>query len=170
MLLDLRLGDMSGYDVLRWMRGRDLMLPTGVMTAFRLEFDPDEAIALGAMAYVDQPLSIDEVLALVESLTAPPRPADDPLRLHQRLLTGQPGALDCLAHLFLESLPGRLKRAFPRVPWDFAVDATTDACLEYGANPARFDASRSSIGDFVYLIARRKLSNRLRSETALRDR
>jgi RNA polymerase sigma-70 factor (ECF subfamily) len=141
------------------------------MTAFRVAFDPDEAIALGAMAYADQLLSIDDIPALAASLTAPPSPSDDPLRLHMRFLAGQPGALDCLDSVFLKALPPRLERAFPRAPWDFTVDATTDACLEYGANPVRFDASRnSSIVDFVYLIARRNLANRLRAETSLKDR
>jgi CheY-like chemotaxis protein len=130
LLLDLNLGDMTGYDVLRWMRTQAIVVPTAVMTAFPGEFDPDEAIELGATAYADQPLSIDDILALAETLTAPPSPCDDPLRLHARFLAGQPGALDCLASVFLKVLPARLGRAFPRVPWDFTFDAVTDACLE----------------------------------------
>ena len=104
-------------------------------------------------------------------MTAPPSPSDALLQLHIRSLTGEPGALDCLDSVFLKTLPPRLRRLFPHAPWDFTVDATTDAYLEYGANPARFDPSRnSSIIDFVYLIARRNLTNRLRAETALKDR
>lgn len=54
---------------------------------------------------------------------------------------------------------------------EFAVDATEDASLEYGANPARFDPSRlRSVVDFVYVIARRNLLDRLRAETALKHR
>jgi DNA-binding response OmpR family regulator len=171
LLLDLNLGDITGYDVLRWMRDQSVVVPTAVMTAFRTAFDPDEAIALGAMTYVDQPLSIDDILALADSLTAPPSPHDDPLRLHTCFLAGQPHALDCLASVFLKALPRRLRRAFPGVPWDFTLDAATDACLEYAANPARFDRSRNaSIVDFVYLIARRNLANRVRAEIALKHR
>jgi CheY-like chemotaxis protein len=171
LLLDLKLGDMTGYDVLHWMRAQSVVVPTAVMTAFRAAFDPDDAIALGAIAYADQPLSIDDILALADSLTAAPSPRDDPLRLHTRFLAGHPGALDCLASVFLKVLPPRLRRAFPRVPWDFTLDAATDACLEYAANPARFDRFRSaSIVDFVYLIARRNLANRVRAEIALKNR
>ncbi len=171
LLLDLKLGDMTGYDVLRWMRGQRMIVPTAVMTAFRAEFDPDEAIALGALSYVDRLLSIDDILILAETLTARPSPRDDPLQLHARYLAGQPGALECLASVFLNTLPSRLQRTFPRVPWDFAVDAVTDACLEYAANPARFDPSRSaSIVEFLYLVAQRNLRNRLRAETALKRR
>ena len=171
LLLDLKLGDMSGYDVLRWMRSRSVCVPTAVMTAFRAEFDPDEAIALGAYAYADQPLSIDDILTLAEWMTAPPSPHDDPVHLHARVLAGQPGALNCLAGVFLQRLPPRLQRAFPRVPWDFTFDAVTDACLEYAGNPARFDPSLSaSIVDFLYLIARRNLADRVRAEIALKNR
>jgi CheY-like chemotaxis protein len=171
LLLDLNLGDMTGYDVLRWMRVQSIRVPTAVMTAFCAEFNADEAIGLGAIAYADQPLSVDDILALVESLTAQPSPNDDPLRLHARLLVGQPGALDCLGSVFLQLIPPRLMRAFPRVPWDFALDAVTDACLQYAANPKRFDWSRSrSIIDFVHLIARRNLANRIRAEAALKRR
>jgi CheY-like chemotaxis protein len=171
LLLDLKLVDMTGYDVLRWVRAQRMVVPTAVLTAFRLEFDPDEAIALGALAYIDQPLSVGDILALADILTAPPSPSEDPLQLHKRLLAGQPGALECLASVFLNVLPPRLQRAFPRVPWDFALDAATDACLEYSANPAKFDMSSSvSLVDFVQLIARRNLADRLRAEIALKNR
>jgi CheY-like chemotaxis protein len=171
LLLDLKLGDMTGYDVLRWMRAKSVVVPTAVMTAFRATFNPDEAIALGALAYADRPLSIDDILALADTLTAPPCLRDDPLRLHARFLAGQPGALDCLASLFLKALPPRLARTFPAAPWDFTVDATTDACLEYAAHPTRFDPSRGvSIVDFLYLIARRNLADRVRAEIALKHR
>lgn len=168
--LDLNLGDMTGYDVLRWMRAQPVAVPTAVMTAFRASFEPDEAIALGALSYNDQPLSIDDILNLAEALTAPPSVYDDPLRLHMRYLAGHPGALDCLAAVLLKTLPPRLERAF-RAPRDFAVDATHDALLDYIAHPRRFDPSRlASIVDFVYVMARRNLSDRLRSEHARKNR
>jgi hypothetical protein len=111
------------------------------------------------------------LLVVDEALAAPPSPSDDPLQLHARVLTGQPGALDCLANVFLKALPPRLERTFRQVPWDFAIDAATDACLDYAAHPERFDSSRTaSIVDFVFLIARRNLVDRLRGETALKNR
>ena len=47
-------------------------VPTAVVTAFRVEFDPDEAIALGALAYADQPLSSDTLLTTARVLIRPP--------------------------------------------------------------------------------------------------
>lgn len=171
LLLDLKLGDMTGYDVLRWMRTQDIVVPTAVMTAFQFEFDPDEAIGLGAMAYADQPLSIDDVLALAESLTTPLSSLDSPQRLHARVLAGDPGALECLDTVFLKVIPARLEHAFPRAPSDFAMDAAVDASLEYAANPAKFDPFRlPSVVDFVYMVAKRNLTDRLRTESALEDR
>ena len=171
VMLDLKLGDMTGYDVLRWMRTRGMFVPTAVMTAFQFEFNPDQAIELGAIAYADQPLSIDDVVALAESLTTPPSPSDRPKRLHARVLAGDPGAVECLYTLFLKSVPPRLERTFPRAPRDFAMDAVVDASLEYAANPAKFDPSRvPSVLDFVYVAARRNLMDRLRSERAFEDR
>jgi CheY-like chemotaxis protein len=171
MLLDLKLGDMTGYDVLRWMRTQGIFVPTAVMTAFQVEFDPDEAIGLGAMGYANQPLSIDNVLALAASLTTLPSPLDSPQRLHARVLAGDPGALECLYTVFLTTVPARLERTFPRAPSDFAMDAAVDASLEYAANPGKFDTSRlHSVVDFVYMVGRRNLMDRLRSESALGDR
>jgi len=171
VLLDLKLGDMTGYDVLRWMRTKGIAVPTAVMTGFHFEFDPDEAIGLGAMAYADRPLSIDDVLALAESLTTPASPLDSPQRLHARVLAGDPGALECLDTVFLKAVPARLERTFPRAPSDFAMDAAVDASLEYAANPTKFDPSRlPSVVDFVYMVARRNLTDRLRAESAFEDR
>jgi hypothetical protein len=142
---------------------RDLRTLPGWKEAWQTERKEDE----------DQPTGDKTPLEALDAAitSAPPSPHDDPLRLHTRFLAGQPHALDCLASVFLKVLPQRLGRAFPRVPWDFTLDAATDACLEYAANPARFDRFRSaSILDFVYLIARRNLANRVRAEIALKNR
>ena len=47
VLLDLKLGDMTGYDVLRWMRSRQIFVAPAALTAFHLEFNPDDANRLG---------------------------------------------------------------------------------------------------------------------------
>jgi CheY-like chemotaxis protein len=134
LFLDLRLPDMTEFDVLRWMRSAERFVPTAVVTAFRVEFDPDEAIALGALAYADQPLSSDTLLRTARALVRPPSAHDDPDDLHRRVLAGDPAALDALAEICLRELPRRLERAFPREPWDLAVDAVIEyADFECGA-------------------------------------
>jgi CheY-like chemotaxis protein len=167
ILLDYRLGDMTGCDVLRWMRREGRMAPTAVLTAFPADFDPDEAISLGALAYSEQPLDIATLIALTGTLVAPPSQTDDPTHLHARVLAGDPGALECLDAMFLAVLPPRLARAFPRAPHDLVQDAVVDAALEYGAAPQRFDPSRApSIADFVSVIATRNLRDCLAAEAS----
>ncbi len=171
MFLDLNLGDMTGYDVLRWMCVQHRMVATVVMTAFPVEFDPDEAIELGAIAYADHTLSIEELVAVANSISMSRAPHDDPQRLHVRVLVGDSLALEHLDAAFLRIIPRRLEKSFPRVPWDFAVDAAVDASLEYSAAPHSFDAVRlPSVIDFVYMIARRNLLNRFDSELKRKQR
>ena len=91
MFLDLRLPDKTGIDVLKWMRSVNRFVPTAVVTAFRGEFDPDEAIALGALAYADQPLSLETLLATARALVRPPSASSDPDDLHRRVVAGDQG-------------------------------------------------------------------------------
>jgi CheY-like chemotaxis protein len=172
MFLDLNLGDGTGFDVLRWMRAERRFVPTVVMTAFRLEFGPDEAIELGAAAYVDQPLSVEGLIALAGSLTRPMSTLDDPNQLHVRVCAGDPGALEFLGAVFLRDLPRRLARAFPRVSADVIEDAVSTACVEYlGGAASGFDTAKGrSVLDFVYTIAWRNLRDRLQSESSRADR
>jgi CheY-like chemotaxis protein len=166
MVLDLRLPDMTGFDVLRWMRGQHRFVPTAVVTAFRVEFDPDEAIELGALAYADQPLSIDRLITLARALTRPPSTGDQPNELHRRVCAGDPAALECLCTICLQALPPRLERAFPRAPWDFAVDAVSQACFEYGLGGCRRIqcVMGVSVLDVLCRMAWRNLRDRIQSE------
>jgi DNA-binding response OmpR family regulator len=168
MLLDLNLGDGTGYDVLRSLRERHRFVPTAAMTAFRPEFDPDEAIDLGALAYVDHPIRTSTLIGLAATLTRPPSNLDDPNELHTRVLAGDPGALECLCAIFLRQLPRQLERAFPSLSWDLAEDAVSRSCSEYVAGAARrFHPSKTqSVLGFVYTIAWRNLDDHWRSERA----
>ena len=166
LFLDLRLPDMTGLDVLTWMRSANRFVPTAVVTAFRVEFDPDEAIELGALAYADQPLSTETLLATARALIRPPSAHDDPDDLHRRVLAGDPAALDALAEICLRELPRRLERAFPREPWDFAVDAVSQACLFYATVGARRVPRGASVMDFLYGVAWRRLDDQCRAAQA----
>ena len=166
LFLDLRLPDMTGLDVLRWMPSTNRFVPTAVVTAFGAQFDPDEAIVLGALSYADQPLSSDMLLATVRTLIHPPSAQDEPEDLHRRVLAGDPGALDALAELCLRELPRRLERAFPREPWDLAVDAVSQACLFYATVGAPRVPRDASVVNFLYGIAWRRLDDRRRAARA----
>jgi CheY-like chemotaxis protein len=169
--LDLRLADRSGLEVLRWMRQHGRFIPTCVMTAFRFDFNPDSALEMGALAFVDQPMWLEKLISLASSLTRPLSKLDNPDELHQRVIAGDPGALECLCAIFLETVPARLERAFPKVPSDLVCDAVSDSCLEYGLAPRRCDARRGrSVVDFAYAISWRNLENIRKSELARKNR
>lgn len=65
-LLDLRLPDGSGLDLLEWLRARDLDLPVIMMTAYSSVPEAVRALQLGACDYVAKPLDLDEIQRKVE--------------------------------------------------------------------------------------------------------
>jgi hypothetical protein len=99
------------------MRARGVVVPTAVMTAFRVAFDPDEAIALGAMAYADQPLSIDEGFADRILLSIRVEESNDALGLLERLdqpvdqdaIEASIPETDAIVVMLVEGVHGRLQ-------------------------------------------------------------
>ncbi len=69
-LLDLRLPDASGLDVLERLRAIDAALPIVLMTAFGSVRDAVEAMRRGAFDYVQKPLDLDELALIVERALA----------------------------------------------------------------------------------------------------
>ena len=70
VLLDLRLPDRSGLEVLRELRGLDPGLPVVLMTAHGSVRDAVKAMREGASDYLAKPLDLDEVGLLVERILA----------------------------------------------------------------------------------------------------
>lgn len=72
VLLDLKLGGMSGFEVLNWIRNNPTVqrLPVVVLTASNSESDLSRAYALGANSYLVKPFAIEELRALVKSIDA----------------------------------------------------------------------------------------------------
>ncbi|MBW2395698.1 MAG: sigma-54-dependent Fis family transcriptional regulator [Deltaproteobacteria bacterium] len=65
VLLDLRLPDTSGLDVLEELRKRDPSLPVVLMTAYGSVSDAVEAMRRGAVDYLQKPLDLGELRLLV---------------------------------------------------------------------------------------------------------
>ncbi len=65
VLLDLRLPDCSGLDVLKSVRGEDRELPVILMTAYGTIEDAVSAMQAGATDYVQKPLDLDELRLLI---------------------------------------------------------------------------------------------------------
>jgi DNA-binding NtrC family response regulator len=68
MLLDLKLPDASGLQLLREARARSMTCPVVLMTAFGSSDTVDAALASGAFSVVSKPFDLDDMLRLVEQL------------------------------------------------------------------------------------------------------
>lgn len=70
VLLDLRLPDASGLDLLQQIRRLDADLPVVLMTAYSSVDEAVEAMRRGATDYLSKPLDLDKLRRLVEGLLA----------------------------------------------------------------------------------------------------
>jgi len=70
VLLDLKLPQVPGLDVLKWIREHDRLepLPVIVLTSSRESQDIDEAYRRGANAYLVKPNNSDQLLEMVKGL------------------------------------------------------------------------------------------------------
>ena len=63
LILDLRLPDMNGLDLLEQIRAGGLQIPVVVITAFGDEESRERAAGLGVKAFLDKPFEISTLLA-----------------------------------------------------------------------------------------------------------
>jgi two-component system OmpR family response regulator len=78
IVLDIMLPGLSGYEVLRRMRARDVWTPVLMLTAKDGEYDQTDAFDLGADDYLTKPFSFIVLVARLRALvrrSAPHRPA-----------------------------------------------------------------------------------------------
>ncbi|MFO7578063.1 MAG: response regulator [Pelovirga sp.] len=68
IISDLRMPGLSGLEVLERQCGRELATPFICMTAFGDEQTHNNARQLGAVATIDKPFDLDEMIALVEGI------------------------------------------------------------------------------------------------------
>lgn len=85
VLSDLRLPDLSGIDVLRALRERGHSVPFVLMTAFGTTRSAVEAMRLGAADYVDKPISVEQLVEIVEHALQTAKPP---------VLEGAPSSVD----------------------------------------------------------------------------
>jgi DNA-directed RNA polymerase specialized sigma24 family protein len=79
------------------------------------------------------------------------------------VVEGNTAALDELIKLCLRELPRRLRRAFPRQPWDLSVDAVSDACLLYATGASARVPAGAPVMNYLYRIAWRRLNDARRA-------
>lgn len=66
LFLDLKLPVLSGFEVLRWIKERDLVIETVVLSGSDLETDIMAARELGAAAYLVKPITAPELKRRIE--------------------------------------------------------------------------------------------------------
>lgn len=166
IILDWRLPDMGGDDVLRALRAAGVRTPVMVCTGYSDDGEERAARAGGAKDFYPKPLRgpawlerIRAALAPVHEETAPERH----LRRHDCLLTGDRDVRDGIVAEFLPLLGGALRRRWPGANDGMVGTAVTDALLEYFRAPASYDRSQMPLAAFLTVVAHRRLQNVERS-------
>lgn len=72
MLIDLRLGDMLGTEVVRALRQNSALVPFVLISGFLTTTVAVEAMKLGAMDVIEKPVAVDCLLAIVRSAVGEP--------------------------------------------------------------------------------------------------
>jgi two-component system copper resistance phosphate regulon response regulator CusR len=79
IVLDLRLPELSGMEVLRTLRDREVTTPVLVLTAQDAVESKVQALRIGADDYVTKPFAFEELLARVEALGRRPKAITPPV-------------------------------------------------------------------------------------------
>ena len=141
IILDLRLPEMSGLEVLRNLRDRGLTVPILVLTAQDTVDFKVQALRTGADDYVTKPFSFEELLARIEALGRRPQQLRSPvLRVldleldtatHEARRDSEPIELTPKEYTVLEYLMRHTGRVMSRTliteyAWDYHFDPGTN--------------------------------------------
>jgi hypothetical protein len=88
------------------------------------------------------------------------------------VLRGDAEARELLTAALMQKLVPRLRARYRSIPEEYVSDAVTDAIVQHLSDPSTFDPVRhGSVEGFIWMRARRHLSNALRSlrRDAIRD-
>src|ERR687885_1263660 len=85
MLLDLRMPDWDGMEVMRRLKERDVGVPAILMTAYGTSSSAIQAIQLGAFDYITKPFELEDVLLTVQRFFEHDRLASEVRKLRGQL-------------------------------------------------------------------------------------
>jgi two-component system response regulator AtoC len=85
MLLDLRMPEWDGMEIMRRMKERDLSIPVILMTAYGTSSSAIQAIQHGAFDYITKPFELDDVLLTVQRFFEHERLASEVRKLRGQL-------------------------------------------------------------------------------------
>jgi ActR/RegA family two-component response regulator/DNA-directed RNA polymerase specialized sigma24 family protein len=168
MMLDWKLPDGTGLEILRWLDERRYRFPVVMVTGFWSDTGYEDAIkeaaSLGITYWLRRGIDIDDPVDVVDRLFDEFPAADSAVDQHDR------HQRDVLAVQLLASVVPRLRAAFRGVARETIIDAVVDA-IDHLEHPERFDSSRGiPLSKFTFVAARRNLLNRLQSEARHRAR
>lgn len=86
VLLDLGLGNESGFDFLKWMRDQGSRLPIIILTAQTDEDSVVQGLQLGANDYVKKPFGNRELMARIKAALREPMMRDEQVRIDPILI------------------------------------------------------------------------------------
>jgi two-component system response regulator AtoC len=85
LLLDLRMPDADGMQIMRRLKERDLAIPVVLMTAYGTSSSAIQAIQLGAFDYITKPFELEDVLLTVQRFFQHERLASEVRKLRGQL-------------------------------------------------------------------------------------
>jgi two-component system, NtrC family, response regulator AtoC len=85
MILDLRMPDWDGMEVMRRLKERDLGIPVVLMTAYGTSSSAIQAMQLGAFDYITKPFELEDVLLTVQRFFEHDRLASEVRKLRGQL-------------------------------------------------------------------------------------
>jgi RNA polymerase sigma-70 factor (ECF subfamily) len=99
-------------------------------------------------------------------ITSPARfpSREEGLRVHQRLLAGDPTAPSDLAGMYLDALIGWLLTHNRSIDPDFCFQAAADSILSLISDPGSYDPGRQTLEVYLRMAAKRDLLNILERE------
>lgn len=141
IVLDLRLPEVSGIEVLRTLRDRGVATPILVLTAQDAVESKVQALRIGADDYVTKPFAFEELLARVEALSRRPKEIAPPVYTvanlvvdtgrHEVRRNGKPIELTPKEYAVLEYLARNVGRVLSRTliteyAWGYHFDPGTN--------------------------------------------
>ena len=85
LLTDLKMPNMSGIDLLKYVQKNHKSIPVVIITAFGSVENAVEAMKMGALDYMLKPVKIDELESLIEKSLNYGRLLNENIRLKERL-------------------------------------------------------------------------------------
>ena len=136
VLLDLRLADGDGLDVLRQIRLVSTTAPVIVLTGYATMQSVEESLRLGASDFLHKPFDGATLKSRIDRLTAPPTPSSRPA---DKVLQGLATTLPAIAELERQAHASAMFLHDAANPVMTALGAAQYVCQSIETEPERFD-------------------------------